>query len=426
MRIKRPVRPRFAVTRRTRFSRYGHLPISRQPPAIYATEGEGVRHATWLELFFDLVFIVALAELGLYLHEHHDLIGLLQFAGLFAIVWWVWLEFSYYADAYDTEDPISRGTMIAAMFGVIFLSATIGDALSGGSFAFAAGVLFLRVLLAGSHLRARHIECRAEAKPFFSHWIGLEVLVTLVWGLSLLVPVPGRYGLWVASFVLSTAGLTVVYLLFDEIEAQISHFDERLGLFTILVLGEAILAVSFGTSVTEWGVRSVLIGGMGFSIAVGVWWLYFQRFDERVVDRALRENTHWREARQRGIAYIYGHYAVHIGIVAAGIGIEAALEASLTHHALGVGSRITLCAGVIAFLLGSGVSHRVAPSSIDDRVLEARIGVATLLGVLAVLGGTLSPLALISLVALSLVSLIVFEGYHLGVETAQDSEVIEA
>lgn len=389
-----------------------------QPPVVYAGEGESPRHATWLELFFDLVFVVALAELGLYLHHHLNPMGLIQFAGLFAIVWWVWLAISYYCDTYDTEESVSHAVMVVAMFAVIFLSATIDDALTGGSFAFAAAVLVLRAITTGLHFRARLMD--SAAKPFVLSWIGLEALVTLVWALSLLVPEPGRYGLWIASYVISLAGISVVYLGFESIEVQVSHFPERLGLFTILVLGETIVAVAVGTSIPEWGLRILVLCGSGFVIAVAIWWLYFERFDEEIINRVLGERDHWREARQRGLSYIFAHYPIHAGIIAVGVGVEAAIEASLAHHGLGLSARIALCLGVATFLLGSAITHRMSspPLGLDDRTLAARLGMVVLLGAFAFVGAGLTPFTIVGVTALSLFGLIAFERLATQVEAS--------
>lgn len=387
---------------------------TREPLSVYTGEEGGVRHATWLELFFDLVFVVALAELGGYLHEHLTFVGLLHFAGLFAVVWWIWLSVSYFADTYSTDDFVSRLMVITAMFGVIFLSQTISGALGDSSFTFAAAVLVLRLFHTVSHLRARHLRSEtSETNAFLTTWIGLEVLVTLVWGLSLLVPEPQRYGLWIASFVLGTVGLTVIYLTFESIIApRTSHCSERLGLFTILVLGETILAVAVGTQFVNYGVQTLVIGGIGFFIAVAMWWLYFEHYDERVVTRTMLARTQsWTQRRPRGIAHVYSHYLIHAGIVAAGVGIAAVIEASLSHHALSAGGRIALCIGIATFLLGSGISHWMAPTSIDGRIVGVRISIVGLLGLVAFLGGEFSPFALISLVALFLLGLMVFGWY---------------
>jgi low temperature requirement protein LtrA len=74
-------------------------------PSLYASSGEG-RHATWLEPFFDLVFVLAIAELAHYLHDHLTVGGFLGFAFLFLPVWLVWRNFSYYDDLYDVDGPL--------------------------------------------------------------------------------------------------------------------------------------------------------------------------------------------------------------------------------------------------------------------------------------------------------------------------------
>jgi len=382
--------------------------VWQRPLTVYSETEESLRHATWLELFFDLVFVVAMAQLGSYLHHHLTVGGFLRFAGLFAIVWWVWLALSYYADTYDTDDTISHVLLVATMFGVIFLSQTIDGALSGGSFAFAVAVFVLRAVLTVSHLRGLYMD--SEAKRFVRYWIGLEVLVTAVWGLSLLVPEPGRFGLWIASFVISTAGISAIYLGFETVETQVSHFSERLGLFTILVLGETIIVVAFGTSFVEVDARTVLVGSLGFAIAVSAWWLYFNRFDEGVVDWALRgDPENWLQTRQRGIVHIYGHYLVHGGIIAAGVGVEAVIEASHAHHALGAGGRVALCVGLAAFVLGLAVVHRTTPEPLGNRVVVARLVAVALFVALAVGGFVASPVALIVVVVALLSALVLFE-----------------
>lgn len=394
--------------------REGSLPATwRRPLSVYAAGEESGRHATWLELFFDLVFVVAIAELGRHLHDNLTPLGILQFASLFVIVWWVWLAYSYYADMYDATDFVSRLTMVGAMFVVIFLSQSVDGVFIGDSFAFALAVFVLRAVLTGLHLRGRHVD--PEAQEFLTYWTGSEVLTTLVWATSLFVPEPGRFGLWAAAFAINMAGVFVLYTVFDSVLVQISHFPERLGLFTIIVLGEALLAVAFGTDIAT-ATRVVYMGPLlagcaGFAIAVAAWWLYFNRFDESIIDRALqvRDET-WLEARQRGLAYVFSHYFVHVGIVAAGIGIEVAMEAEHAHHAISFPGLVVLCGGIAAFLLGTGICHRMIDSRIDNQVFGARMAAVVAISLLVFVGPGVSPIAIVVLIALVLAALIVFEG----------------
>jgi low temperature requirement protein LtrA len=384
------------------------------PVSVYSDTDGGLRHASWLELFLDLVFVVAVAELGAMLHEDLTLVGLAEFVALFAVVWWIWLSLSYFADVFDTEDPVSVAMIIASMFGLIFLSGTVGGAFHGASFAFALTVLLLRGYLTAAHVRARHLrrEVDADERRFLDYWIGLEVLVTGVWSISLLVPEPGRYGLWLASLVISVAGITTIYLNFRRVLGpEASHCSERFGLFTILVLGETVLAVALGTSVAAFTPVVLLVSALAFAIVVMVWWFYFYRYDERVYDRLLYvENRDWRHLRPRGITYVYSHVLVHAGIVVTGVGIAVGLESAFSQHALPVGGRLALTLGLATFLVGTGLAQWMTLPAMDGRVGAARLSLVGFCGLLAVAGGMLSPTVLLAVVALAMFTLLVFEG----------------
>lgn len=382
-----------------------------RPVSVYSAGDDGLRHATWLELFFDLVFIVAVAQLGAVLREGLTLVGILEYASLFVLVWWPWLGFSYYADVFDTNDLFSQLAIIVVMFGVIILSQTIPNALHGESFAFAAAFLFLRLLYLGLTFRAWYL-LRAKAKKFLNYWLTFSSLSTAVWALSLVNPEPGRFGLWISAFLLEIAGIGIVYLVFDSIPIQVSHFPERLGLFTILVLGETILAIAVGTEGIGWYYGSGPTALGGFLIAVALWWLYFSHFDERAIDRVL-EGTEagWVQLRERMLIYVFGHYFVFTGIGAAGVGIEAVIEATVHGHAIESAARIALSCGIGAYLLGTSICHRAMPTALHPHLFLARI-VAGILLVVAVVGGRTGPLSTIWIVGLSLVGLGVFEGYY--------------
>jgi low temperature requirement protein LtrA len=392
-------------------NRFGIRGLLHRPPSVYNDSGEGVRHATWLELFFDLVFVVAVAELGSYLHHHLTFGDVLAFAGLFLLVWWVWLSYSYYADLFDTEDLFSRLSLIAAMFVVIFVSQSADDALSGGSFAFGLGILVLRGILTVLYYRAQYLP--GEERRFVRYLTFSNVLTTFIIAVSLLVPEPGRFGLWAAAVVTSLGAVAFIYTVLNVVVVQESHLPERLGLMTILVLGETILAVSFGTSITDPGPRTLAVGGLGFLVAVSVWWIYFQHFDEHLIDRLLDpEQEHWLAARQRGLVYTFSHYLTHMGIVAAGVGIIVLLEATLTRHAVEPGGVGVLSAGIALFLVGSSLCHQALPQGIGSRVVKARLAVALGLLVYPGLGIRLSPLVSLTLISALLVVLIVLDNWR--------------
>ena len=398
----------------------GFLTSRVRPIAVYST-GEGhPRHATWLELFFDLVFIVAVAELGTFLHETLSLVGVLEYASLFVLVWWIWVGFSYYADVFETDDLLSQFALITVMFGVIIMSQTIDDALHGGSFAFAASVLFLRLLYIVLTVRGWYRVSGSD--KFFSYWVTFSSLSTFTWALSLFYADPGRFGLWISAFLLELAGIGIVYLVFDEIPVQLSHFPERLGLFTILLLGETIIAIAAGTDVSDWILRSGITALGGFLVAVTVWWLYFNNFDERTINRALENReVHWIHMRERMLVYVFGHFFVFMGIGAAGVGLDAAIEAAIAGHDIEPVARLVLAGGIAAFLLGSSVCHRAMPTPIHDHLFLARLATALVVVASALLGTHVTPLVATWVTAFLLLGLTMVEGIHRSVRPPSDA-----
>ncbi len=395
---------RFGLVRNA--SRY--LESSYRPPTVYT--GNRGRHATWLELFFDLVYVVAVAELGLLLHEDLTVTGILSFAGLFVLVWWTWLGFTEYTDAFDTDDLVHRFGMVAAMFGVILLTGTIHDVFHGGSAAFGIAYLFLSLLSVGMYVRAWH--SIPSLRSYTSYVLLANGAGALVWALGLFVPEPGRYAIWALSFLISIS-VAGVYLRLEDIPKRTSHFPERLGLFTILVLGESILAVAVGVSGLNWTLVPALTALSGFLIAVNVWWLYFGTIDEFLLDRSFQAESEgeWIQIRKRIVAHVLVHVFVFIGIVAAGVGVAVAIEAAAEAHALGEGGVRTIAGGLALFLLGSAFTDRNTLESLQDEVFLARGVAGTILGSVALFAPTVSPSAFVGGVAALLVCLTVFEGF---------------
>jgi low temperature requirement protein LtrA len=374
-------------------------------PTLYAPRTEGGRHATWLELFFDLVFVLAIAELARYFHDHLSVGGFLGFVFLFLPVWLVWSNFSYYADLFDAEGAAYRVTMLAAMLFSIALAVNVHGALDGGSAGFAAAYVALRVLLVGLYAWAwRYVE---ETSSLVSWHIAGFSAGALIWVLSLLVTEPARYWMWALGLLVEIATpILAQFVVLEEAPVQISHLPERFGLFTIIVLGESIVVTGLGVADTEWAVSSVLVAALGFAVVGCLWWLYFDHvLDELAVERAYTGGV--RELLI-GFAWAYGHLAIYIGLATIAVGIELAIGGAMD-PGLGSATRAALCGGVALYLLAVSVLHPLSPQSFPKQALSARLGVAALALALAVVGSALSPLVLVGLLALALAGLTAFE-----------------
>ena len=360
-------------------------------------EDDRERHATWLELFFDLVFVFAIAELAHLLHSDPTWGGIAGFAALFVPVWWLWIDFSYYADQFDIDRGPYRLVMLGVMFGLVIMALTIHDALQGGSAAFATAYAALRFVIIFLYVQAWRLvppsrELTARYTISFSVAFGL-------WLLSIAVPEPARFWLWAIALLIEVSNGPITYLTIRTVPTQKSHMDERFGLFVIIVLGEAIIAVATGVSETTWQWQSALTGAGGFLTAVSLWWMYFERANESTINQALRGG---KLALLRAYLYGYSHILAFMGIVATGVGVQLAIEA-VSSSDFGAEARTVLCGGVAIFLVGVTALQWATPQSLPRGVVVARLVLAALALSLIPLG--VSPLAIVLVLSLSLMSL---------------------
>jgi low temperature requirement protein LtrA len=178
-----------------------------------------------------------------------------------------------------------------------------------------------------------------------------------------------------------------------------SHLPERVGLFTIIVLGETVVAVVIGTSSVEWSIESGVVAGLGFVLAAGFWWVYFDYLDgETLVGRSTRA----------GQAYFYSHLPLTAGIVALGVGVEHAIEETAGSQ-LHDGTRWLLCGGLALAFASLAAIHRIAASGKRDTDVWLRLGVVAVAIAVALIGGGLGPIAAMAILAAAVTACLVLE-----------------
>ena len=376
---------------------------------LHLGEGrEPDRHATWLELFFDLVFVFAIAELAHLLHSDLSWAGIAGFTALFVPVWWLWIDFSYYADQFDVDDGPYRLVILGVMFGLVVMALTIQNALHGGSAEFATIYATLRLVIIALYLQAWRFV--PQARELTARYVVSFSVAFLLWVLSIAVPEPARFWLWAVALFIEISNGPITYLTIRTVPTHKSHMDERFGLFVIIVLGEAMVAVATGVSETDWQWPSVLTGMGGFLTAVSLWWMYFERADDSTINWALRGG---KRALLRSYIYGYSHVLAFMGIVATGVGIQFAIEAAAGHGFI-VEARTVLCGGVALFLIGVTTLQWAAPCSLPQRVIVARSLLALLALCLIPLGAVIAPWGIVLLLSLSLTALNRFDGIPLS------------
>ncbi len=354
-----------------------------EPPAVPwrappAPEEGGERRASWLELFYDLVFVAAIAALAAQLHEDHSVQALAVFAGLFVPVWWAWMGFTWFATGFDTDDVPSRLGLLTAMVGVAVLSAGVDGAAHGDSATFVLAYAGLLLVLAALYAR---VWLRVPAaRPLTARYGIGDALGAALWLASLALDEGTRPVVWALAMVVLMVTPYVAVVALPERAHDPRHIAERYGLFTIIVLGESVVVTVTGID-TASRAAAVLVALLGFVIAATVWWVYFDRW------RAMPDRHH-----AGGFVWAQGHFLVFAGIAAAAVGIEFCVEAAAAGEALKPADRLPLGAGLAAYLVAMAMIRAAS----RDSVVAVRAGAGLVILVVALLAEGLAPLALVA------------------------------
>ncbi|MGH2500737.1 MAG: low temperature requirement protein A [Candidatus Limnocylindria bacterium] len=368
------------------------------PPRIRALEeGEDERRATWLELFFDLVFVVAVAQLAFALGADKTVEGFLIFLGLFVPVWWAWVGYTFYADRFDTDDVVHRVLMLSGMFAVGALASVIPDAARGETAGFAIAYVAVRAFVILLNARAwLHLP---SARPLLDRYVPAFTLAAALMLASVAVEPPLRYWIWALALAIDVGTPLASRARIAQVPVHASHIPERVGLFTIIVLGETVLAVVLGTDAVDWNLESGLVAALGFMLGVAFWWLYFDYLDgEMLLGRSI-----WA-----GQAYLYSHVPLMAGVIALGVGVKDAIQETAGTE-LSESTRWILCGGVAVAFGALAAIHLVSSRSPRDVDLLLRLGVALVALGIACGGGGLAPLPVVAVLVGAVVGAVALE-----------------
>jgi low temperature requirement protein LtrA len=364
-----------------------------QPPQLRVGEDitEASRRATWLELFFDLVFVVAIAQLANNLHKDTTLTGFLGFVLLFIPVWWAWIGSTFYANRFDVDDVGNRVLTGVQMLAIAALAINIHGGLGASSIGFALSYVVIRVMLVFQYLRVAQ---NIPAARSFATWyaFGFAIAASL-WFISTFLPIPFRLAFWLLGIIVDfLTPLTATHLQ-SKLLPDFEHLPERFGLFVIIVLGESIVSVINGVAQQEWQFMSVVFAVLGFAIAFSLWWIYF----ENVGSTALRAAGTAQKIQILQV-WLYGHLPLVIGMAATGIGVKH-LIMSNPMMALNDADRWLICGSTALCLAALAILHRTGVIFQCKARTKHRLGGAIVLLIVAIAGSELPPLAIVLLVA---------------------------
>jgi low temperature requirement protein LtrA len=365
-----------------------------RPPQLRTLDDQGERHATWLELFFDLVFVISIAEVVHTLEDYRSLGDFLGTAGLFVAVWWAWVGYTVYADRFDTDDLLHRALVLAGMLAVIAMALSVHDALHGGAAQFALSFVAVRGIVLLLNARARRHA--AAARPLLNLYLVAFSIGASLWLVSVFVPEPARYVLWGVALLIELSAPWVGRHQIARAPIHASHLVERFGLFTLIVLGESVISVAQGAADVDWTATTVAAAVGGFVAVACLWWLYFDRLEDAAIRSVLQ-----------GLVWNYAHLPLLAGLVSVAVGTEyAVIEASTgqlersTALSLGAGTALYLLATVVIGLAVRRTADRMRWVALGAAALALAIGLVWPLGL---------PVGLLVVLDLMLVALVVVE-----------------
>lgn len=288
------------------------------------------RAATPLELFFDLVFVVAIASAASGLHhaiaDDHIVEGTVRYAFIFAAIWWPWMNHTWFSSAFDNDDALHRLCTFAIMVGVLVLTAGVSDMFDNLDMRLGLmGYLIMRLALTVMWLRVFRDD--ADMRPTALRYVIGLLICQSGWALVIIFA-EGPLLLWLAAF-LWVAEFSVP--VFAETKTQTPwnthHIIERFGLLTIIVLGESVLALSVAAntiaepSAGGAGLWATLVGGL--AILFAMWWIYFCE------QQGTRLNTVFRV-----FLWGYSHYFIYAAVAAVGAGLAVVVDHQTGHSSI--------------------------------------------------------------------------------------------
>lgn len=373
-------------------------------PTLHTASASAPRKVGWLELFYDLIFVAAIIQLGDSLSEGGSIGDFGRFALHFAPLWMAWVGFSFYANRFQVDDVLHRVLVFLNMFTVGAMAISSRAAFAGQPAAFAGAYALSCGTLGLLYLRAyRQVP---EARDYSAYWGGIFVASGALFALSIFLPVPWGYPLWALGagvIFLSPLSRPAVQLA-ERYPVDLEHLAERFGLLIIIVLGESFVKVlSFLTSSGLGADLSYQVKGFfNLGMTCALWWIYFDDI----------AGSELRKGRIAFMAWLFGHLPLALGITAVGVAVKKAIKLGLNDVPpdgvrWGLAGALALVFVSVAAIDAVTERHNV---QVNEGVrITSRLASAVLLLLLAVIGASMTGGVFLGLVTAICVGQVIFD-----------------
>jgi low temperature requirement protein LtrA len=334
------------------------------------------RHSTWLEGFLDLIFTVTIGQVTQILSQTHgghlDPLQFWKFVLIFIPLWWIWSSHTMYANRFDADDRKHRLATLLIMFLLLIVSGLIGQRFLASYAAIVACYAAAKTIIAMMYFVSKH---RHKESVELTTTVGRVILAgTAISLASILFEAPQRY----AVFYLGIAFDLIAFIFFlrrplETIPVHTGHLIERVGLLTMIMLGQSISSLSTGLTSISWTAERLLAAATGFVMISSIWWVYFDSF------HLLSE-----QKLSTGHAILYSHLFVFIGL---------SILASLIRHAILDDMvpgefRVLAVIGAVCFFIGKQYAYFMERPELRPRLVINTMAVFVLAGLALLLPRT--------------------------------------
>lgn len=333
-----------SAPRRTGMARVPLHPVRLTPPPLRTAgdHSQEERRASWLELFFDLAFAGAVGELAGALQDHPSLGSLARFVMVFIPIWWLWVQFSFYADRHESENAAHRVSFLTAILLCVALAASAPRALSGDAAGFVVAFTLMRGLQLALYARARrHLPA---TRALYTRYLIFFGTGGALWLSSLAADGTLRYAIWVAALLTDAVGALAMLTPSRRVPVNPWHLADRFQIFVLIVLAQSVARLISAAADRPWSVPLAVVLAAALLTLAAVWWAWLSTADRDAL-----------ESPQAIARFTAVNLPIVVGIAAASAGLHLAILAAHEGGTIGAGPRAALYGGVSLYLLVSAI-----------------------------------------------------------------------
>ena len=372
------------------------------------------RSVGWIELFYDLVYVATLIQIGNFLSDNVSLLGFGQFFVMLTVVWWAWTGETFYQNRYVVDDLTHRFLVFAQIFAVATLGLSVSNAFGDLYVQFTIAYVITRLILVLMYIRA--MRAHPESRDFTKGYVWGFSIGIAIWLGSLLLPAEYHWVGWLIGIAveLCVPQLPSIRVHRQQWGVDQHHISERFGIFTIIVLGESFVKILDDAQGISIGIDQFVFSIFGILVVCSLWWLYFADTAEKRINF---------EQEIRGVSWVYSHLFLAASLVAFGVGAKKLFAATLDYADEPVLAkyRLLYTAAIVMYLLALALIDFGLVENKKRQTIEAVVHLisAILVGILGIAMVNATALDFVIVIA---VIMLLQVGVSINVELAPTEE----